>query len=564
MNNSKNIELIIEILKAQRLKYIVISPGGTNLYFVKVIQDDPFFQCYSIVDERSAIYFAIGLYLQLKVPIVTSCTSAQATRNYIPGLTEAYYKHVPILAITMSKHPRFTFQEYMQAPNQTSLPNDCVKKSFALPCISDENDILHSTRLINQSILELTHNINGPVQLCVPWLDFPLKQTNFNTKIIKRISSKEIKNLNIQNKKILICIGEHLPFSEGLYVEIEKFCEHNDVVVYVNHLSNYHGKFTVQGNLPLLTLDFDSFILHCKPDILLTIGGQTGDYPFYSTFSRNDLADMEHWRVSYDGEVVDTYDKLTLIIQAEEQEFFAMLNTKNSDVKLSSHEIYNAWSAVFNAIKTDINVPFSAVSIAQSLAPQLPKESILQFSILNSLRIWNMFNIASSIECYANVGAFGIDGGMSTLIGQSVITEKNSFLIIGDLAFLYDINSISIRHIKSNLRILIVNNSGGIEFKLGGSGTLNKSIDRYIAAAGHFKDAEGWARTCGFKYITAKSKKEFNERIPEFTGKSNEPIILEAFVTDDDERIAYSKIVNCNMCLSLKDKAKSIVKRIIR
>jgi len=110
MNNYKNIELIVQLLKAHNLSTIVISPGGTNQEFVKAVQDDPFFNCYSVVDERSAMYFAIGLYLQYRKPVVTSCTSAQATRNYIPGLTEAYYKKVPILAITMSKHPRFSYQ----------------------------------------------------------------------------------------------------------------------------------------------------------------------------------------------------------------------------------------------------------------------------------------------------------------------------------------------------------------------------------------------------------------------------------------------------------------------
>ena len=144
MDNNKNIEIIVKLLKENDLDQIVISPGGTNQAFVKAIQDDKFFHCYSIVDERSAIYFAIGLYLQLKKPIVTSCTSAQATRNYIPGLTEAFYKRVPILAITMCKHPRFIYQEYMQAPNQISLPEDCVKCSYMLPCISDQNDIRHT------------------------------------------------------------------------------------------------------------------------------------------------------------------------------------------------------------------------------------------------------------------------------------------------------------------------------------------------------------------------------------------------------------------------------------
>ena len=89
--NIQNIKLVTEILKEQNINYIVISPGGTNIELVKKIQEDPFFNCYSIVDERSAMYFAIGIYLQTGKEVATICTSAQATRNYIPGLTEAFY-----------------------------------------------------------------------------------------------------------------------------------------------------------------------------------------------------------------------------------------------------------------------------------------------------------------------------------------------------------------------------------------------------------------------------------------------------------------------------------------
>ena len=172
--DKRAVEITVQLLKEHNIHQIVISPGGTNIPFIKMVQDDPFFHCYSVVDERSAIYFAIGLYLRTGEIIATSCTSAQATRNYIPGLTEAYYKRVPILAITMEKLPRFIGQEYMQAPHQCSLPDDSVKKSVELPYIRDVNDEYECIRKVNDAILELTHHGNGPIQLCIPWLDFPI------------------------------------------------------------------------------------------------------------------------------------------------------------------------------------------------------------------------------------------------------------------------------------------------------------------------------------------------------------------------------------------------------
>ena len=319
--NIENINIVVNLLKENKIRDLVISPGGTNIPLIRAVQDDSFFNCYSVVDERSAAYFAIGIYLQIKHPVALICTSAQATRNYIPGLTEAFYKRVPILAITMEKHPRFKYQEYMQAPDQTSLPNDCVKKSFEMPFISDINDMYHSIRAANQAFLELSRAGYGPVQLCIPWLDFPLNDVTPNIRCIKRYECKEIKKECLKNKKILVVIGEHLPFNKDEKEAINKFCEATDSVVYTNHLSNFHNNYSLNANLLLSTITIDE-LNEIKPDIIISLGGQSGDYPFYLAFSKNTLSDLEHWRICQDGEVVDTYDKLTRVFQGSLVEFF--------------------------------------------------------------------------------------------------------------------------------------------------------------------------------------------------------------------------------------------------
>lgn len=546
--NIKNVEMVAELLKQHNIKNLIINPGGTNIPLVKIVQNDDFFTCYSIVDERSAVYFAIGIYLQTGSPVAMICTSAQATRNYIPGLTEAFYKKAPILAITMEKHPRFKYQEYMQAPDQTSLPADSVKKSFELPFIRDINDVYHSKRLINEAILELSHNGNGPVQLCIPWLDFKISEIEPSKEVIKRLNVNEINKIDFFDKKVLIAIGEHRPFSEEEKNAIDYFCKNTDSVIYTNHLSNFSNEYTVNGNLLLSSID-DKGFEKIKPDIFITIGGQTGDYPLYLRFSKTIYNNMEHWRVAEDGSIKDTYDKLTHVFEGKEKDFF--LNVSKSNVK---HSYVDIWKKEINNLNRNVKVPFSNVSIAQFLHDKLPSNSIIQFSILNSLRVWNLFDLESNIECYSNVGAFGIDGGMSTLIGQSVVSEKLSFMVIGDLAFFYDMNSLGIRHIKNNLRILLINNNGGVEFKLNSED--KNVVDNYIAAANHYKNAKGWAETCNFKYLSAKNMDEFKEVCPEFISSSDKPIILEAFISDENERDAYHLLINENK----KDDAKQLLK----
>lgn len=555
VNNHENIDIVVKLLKQNHIRKIVISPGGTNIPFVRAVQDDSDFECFSVVDERSAIYYAIGLYLQSGEPIACSCTSAQATRNYIPGLTEAYYKRVPILAITMEKHPRFLYQEYMQAPDQTSLPKDCVKKSFELPFLSDINGKLESIRKVNEAINLLQDGRVGPVQLCIPWLDFPLEEYEPKVKWIKKYRTEETWDVSLDGKKILVVIGEHRIFDKDTMKAIENFAAHHNAAIYTNHLSNYSGSYKIEANL-LLLVSKPQEMPELVPDIMISIGGQTGDYPFYNFFS-NPMLQCEHWRVAQDGELIDTYDKLTKVFMCSERRFFERLSASSDPI----HSYYDGIKRKLCTIRTDMELPFSNAWIAQLLHNKLPEKSVVQFSILNSLRVWNFYQLNPSIECYSNVGAFGIDGGMSTLIGQSMLQDNLCFMVIGDLAFYYDMNAIGIRHIKNNLRILLINNNGGIEFKY--SKINNADTDRYIAAGNHFKRAEGWATTCGFRYLAALNKGQFCKAVEEFVKPSAQPILLEAFVSDLDEADAYNMIVERNKPKTMKNMVKMALKGII-
>ena len=549
---AKNIQIVIAALKAHDINQLVLNPGGTNAPFIRNIQDDHFFTCYSVVDERSALYFAIGIYLATGKPVAVCCTSAQATRNYLPGLTEAFYKHVPILAITFSKHPQYTYQEYMQAPDQTSLPKDAVRESFSLPYVCNEHDRIHCERLVNEAILDLTHHIPAPIQLNVPMLDTELSLDTVAElpaiKIIKRYTKDDVRNFDLKDKKVLIVVGEN---RGGDFCRIKDFASKTNSVVYVNHLSNLQNEYTVQGNLLLTCINQEMFDKSFCPDVLITIGGQTGDYPLYHKLAESQVK-YEHWRVSDRGDIVDTYDHLTRVYECSPNDFF-----DNYTGTTTCHEYFDKWSYETTNYKIDIDLPLSAAYVAQQMSKVIPEESIVNFSILNSLRNWNLFRFQNKVTCYCNVGAFGIDGCMSTLLGQSVVSDNLCFMFIGDLSFFYDMNSLGIRHIKNNVRIVLVNNNGGVEFKLGGSEAQHRETDRFIAAANHFKKASGWARDCGFDYFLVKEKADFENYIGKLVEKSENPILLEIQIPDSNDSIAYRAIIKHNDRRSLSTKIKS-------
>lgn len=534
----ENARIVLALLKKHNIRHIVLSPGGSNIPIVQGAQEDPFFKCYSVVDERSAMYFAIGLYLQTGEIIATSCTSAQATRNYIPGLTEAFYKHVPILAITMSKHPRYIGQDYMQCPIQTSLPIDAVKKSFSLPCINTEHDRAQCVRTANEAILELTHHGNGPVQLDIEELDS--ETWHFDDGIKELPDVRTITRYNywdklnpeeLSRKKILIVMGENIPYNDSEVHKIESFAESHDVFIYVNQTSNYRGKYSRNANLLLHFMTQTGFMETFMPDIVITVGGLTGDYAIYGKLFNAPDQSFVHWRVSIDGNVVDTYGKLTRIYEMRVEDFFDKLSTNVS----SFHDYSNVWNLALDKIQYNVDLPLSNAYAALKLSAIIPEGSSITFAIHNSLRVWNWMQIENNVKAYSPVAAFGIDGASSLSFGVSMVTEKLSFLITGDLAYLYDLNALSIRGLRNNIRIVLCNNNGGYEFK-----SIDRKVDvsKYIAAYDHFKDSKGWAETNGFEYVAIRSKDELDRVIPYFISTSEKPIIVELFTTQELESLA--------------------------
>lgn len=555
----ENVRIVISLLKQYNIHHIVVSPGGTNIPISQAVQDDPFFKCYSIPDERSAMYFAIGLYLQTGEIIATSCTSAQATRNYVPGLTEAFYKHAPILAITTAKLERFQYQDYMQAPDQCSLPKDAVKATFDLPPITDDNTRIQVYHNAKKAILELNHHNPGPIQLNIRIVDN--QQGQFEE--VKLPSIRPIKrymawddwtDFSLDGKKVLIVIGEHRPFTYRQQQAIDSFCKSHNVSVYVNHLSNYHGEYSISANLLVSAGGFSQL----KPDILITIGGQTGDYSIYGALLG--IADAEHWRVAEDGAYVDTYMHLTRIFECPDYYFFERLK---NDIK-AEHSYYESWKSLNDTMKYDVDLPFSNMYVAQQMCKHIPEYSIMNFAILNSLRSWSLFPLKRSIQAYGNVAAFGIDGCNSMLIGESMNTDKLCFIVTGDLAFFYDMNALGIRHIKNNVRVLLVNNGGGAEFKImTRNWKENLHVEDFISANGHNGSAKGWAENCGFKYLTAMNKEELAKIQIEFVKTSSKPVILEVFTNGDDETKAMEAIINTNRITTVQNPLCKLVTTLV-
>ncbi len=562
--NDKAVQMLISILKHNNIKKVVTSPGAMSLYFVGSIQHDSYFETYSCVDERSACYMACGLAEESHEPVVIVCTGATASRNYMPGLTEAYYRKIPILAITCAQHFSYIYNNNPQAIDRTNIPNDIANISVQIPQISSHRDELGANLLINKAILELKHHGGGPVHinLCV---------NNFNTgfdvktlPLTRYVDRFEINdNLpTLNSNRIAIFVGAHSIWSSQLTTSVEKFCEKYNALVLCDHTSNYNGKYKI---MPNIVFDQDNYVSPLNNfDILIHIGNISGAYLSINA--------KEVWRVNPDGKLTDAFGKLKYVFEMEELYFFekynAMVNCKNEtsnyfNLKKECDEIET------KAMNCDI--PFSNLWIARNTINLLPKDCHLHLAILNSLRSWNYFYREDSLYCFANTGGFGIDGPLSTIIGSSLAKPNNIFFgIVGDLAFFYDLNSLGNRYVGNNIRIILINNGCGTEFHnySHSAMALGTDVGKYVAADGHYGNKsktliKHYAEDLGFEYISAENKDDFLKNIEYFTSKRqyNKPIIFEVFTDSDEESNALKTIRNLKMSAIgiAKNKAKKVL-----
>ncbi len=560
----KNARIVISLLKENGIRRVIASPGTTNISVVGSMMNDPFFILYSAPDERSAAYMACGMAAETGEPVVISCTGATASRNYLPGLTEAYYRKLPIIALTSSLQIGRSGHLYPQFIDRTEHPKDTVKYSVQIYPIYSPEDEWNCVVKVNEALLELRRNGGGPVHINLmtkgEFADFSVKELP-KVRLIKRYFQGDM--LPAISGKVAVFVGSHMRFSEELTRIIDKFCSVYDAVVFCDHTSGYKGEYRVLYPIVASQQISDEGIDNL--DILIHIGEVSGDY-----YTQGRLRSAKTvWRVNEDGEIRDYFHRLTAVFQMTEMDFF--LNAiENEDEKDAKGHLKKCLAMQKNVYERLPDFPFSNIWIASVSHNKLPSCSVIHFGILNSLRAWNYFEIPRSVDSYSNVGGFGIDGGMSTLIGASLSAPKRLFFgVFGDLAFFYDLNSLGNRHVGDNLRIMLVNNGKGTEFRnyTHPGSTFGDRADEYIAAARHYGNQSEclishYAKDLGFDYIKASNKDEYFKACDYFfDSKISRSIIFEVFTNNEDESNAL-KLLN-NILVDKKHQLAHFAEKIV-
>ena len=543
---------------------VVISPGSRNVPLAIGFASNKKFKCYSIVDERSAAFFALGLSQKSKKPTILICTSGSALLNYYPAVAEAYYSEIPLIILSADR-PEYkinigdgqtinqsnVFEKNILYSN--SLKQDCshateeIIKSNLQKIVNDKADyskiekLQKSIQKNNEEIIEIAFNLSinkmQPVHLNVP-MEEPLYEFNDSPSISVKVKKKTEKKLSLTDldnfykainkaSKIMILIG----VSDGNILSkksIQKINSCSSIIVMKEHTSNVFNESFISNIDRLigpieLQSNSDSLFDELSPEIVISLGGMIVSKKIKS-FLRN-YKPRKHFHIG------NNISKDSFYLGVEHINTTANKFFENIDLNKSDSKYFEKWNQL-DYSKLDLHnrymkvINFSDLKVFEILTNWIPKKYNIQVANSTPIRYFQLFDLKNKNLMFANRGTSGIDGSTSTAIGSSVQNDSPVLLVTGDLSFFYDVNALWNNHIPKNFRIIIINNSGGGIFKILPGFKENNLFSEFIETQ-HNLSARLIAKMFNFNYTRVSTKFGLNLYLRTFFKNSKKPKILE-------------------------------------
>ncbi|MEA3443151.1 MAG: 2-succinyl-5-enolpyruvyl-6-hydroxy-3-cyclohexene-1-carboxylic-acid synthase [Bacteroidota bacterium] len=529
---------LAEILYRKGLRTAIISPGSRNAPLVMAFNRHKGIECLSIIDERSAAFFALGMAQQSCIPVVIISTSGTAALNYAPAIAEAFYQEIPLIILTADRPVEFIDQAEGQAIRQKGIFANYIKKSFELPQqIYSSDDLWYNDRIVSESFNLATTGRPGPVHINVPFRE-PLygvaEAHNKNIKIIEQVSTsrqpsqpileKLISTWNSYQKKMIVS-GMLKPDIE-LNHELNMISSDNSLVVLTETTSNLNGKNFFPCIDKILSSFDDNEAGEFAPRLLVTIGSHVIS-KMLKSFLRNHTP-IEHWHIEASGLAPDTYQSLTKIIQQNPADFFKIINESKINTDSNFRELWQKRDIDNENLHAKYlsNLPFSDLKVYEQILKAVPEFSNLQMANSAGVRYVQLFRPFKQLSYNANRGTSGIDGCTSTGAGAAHFSKIPTTLVTGDIAFLYDSNALWNKHLPDNLKIIIVNNSGGGIFRFISGPSGVEELEEYFETK-HDITVKYIAKNFNVDYLFCDKPNELNDCLKWLYKNTKKTAILE-------------------------------------
>ena len=538
-SDKNTVSLLADIFVKKGLSDIVISPGSRNAPIVLSFANHPEINALSIIDERSAAFFALGMSMEKRKATAIACTSGSAPLNYAPAIAEAYYQKVPLLIFTADRPPELIDVGDGQTIRQKDVYQNYIKASFELPENIDSPAAFElANRIINRA-MDLAHFPEpGPVHINLPFseplyntTDKPVEGTVLSMeKKSKTLSEKYLKQLAgewSKHDKILMIAGQQSA-DESLNEMLSEFVANKNVVLLTETTSNLYDKNFVGCIDNVLTAIREDEEEAFKPDLLITFGQQVVSKKI-KKFLRSYKPD-EHWHISPSGEAMDTYKSLTKTIASKPGDFFKSMDAL---VATSSAEFAKSWLQKRDRVidrREDFlaDIAWSDLQVFDVLLQHIPVGITLHLGNSTPVRYAQLFGSRELITYRSNRGVSGIDGQVSTAAGAAFATDNINLLITGDVGFLYDSNGLMNQNLTPNLKIIVINNGGGGIFRFIPGPDTSPQLEKFFETK-HNYTVEKLAGAFNIKYKKVGTTRELLYALPEFFNETEKPLLLEIF-----------------------------------
>ncbi len=545
-------QTLVQLCLDKGIDHIVISPGSRNAPLTIGFGEAPDFKCFSIVDERCAAFFALGVAQQLKKPVAIVCTSGSALLNYYPAVAEAFYSDIPLVVISADRPANYIDIGDGQTIRQENVFENHIL--YSANCSEGEDFQIKNETEINIA-LNTAIELEGPVHINIPFSE-PLYHTTENQMVWPQNVAARWDDATIEedlkpflskwnsSKRKMILVGVLPPNSvERRFVD--QLSKDESVLVLTETTSNLHNENFImaidQLIAPLVEEDFKKL----QPDILLTFGGMVVSKKI-KAFLRS-FPPKQHWHVDT-KKAFDTYFVLKHHFKTTVNDFFVQFLPKtiyvNSDYqknwlaikkyRLQRHEAYEK------------EIPYSDFMVFCEIFHSAPKHIQLQLSNSATIRYAQLFNIPPSAEVFCNRGTSGIDGSTSTAVGAAFASKLPTIFITGDLSFFYDSNALWNNYIPKNFKIIVINNGGGGIFRILPGEKDTQLFNTYFETK-HNLNAKQLSEMYGFKYEAIHEKEDLKITLKKFFSIKERPALLEIFTpstVNDKVLLGYFKYIS--------------------
>ncbi|QNM86067.1 2-succinyl-5-enolpyruvyl-6-hydroxy-3-cyclohexene-1-carboxylic-acid synthase [Polaribacter pectinis] len=531
-------QLVISACQQFNVGTIVISPGSRNAPLTVGFSNHSEIETLSVVDERCAAFFALGIAQQTKKPIAVLCTSGSALLNYYPAIAEAFYSNIPLVVISADRPKHLIDIGDGQTIRQENVFENHIL--FSANLIENPKFKTRNAQLIGEA-LQISISQQGPVHVNVPF-DEPLYETvekmeefhfphiSMSSLDNSHINYEELAGIWNTSDKKMILVGVNYP-NDDLHKLMDLYAEDDSVLILTETTSNLHHKKAIDSIDQLIfSLDENQFY-DLKPGVLITFGGMIVSKKI-KQFLRY-YQPKHHWNID-EKKATNTFFCLSEFIQTKPVDFFLNFN-KIIRNKKSNYQ--QKWLQIRDE-KREKHQQFLAETkhsdfkVFEQILESIPNNSQLQISNSSIIRYAQLFTIKDSFTVFCNRGTSGIDGSTSTAIGAAFANKNPTVFITGDLSFFYDSNALWNNNIPKNFRIILINNSGGGIFKII-PGPRTTNAHQYFETP-HNLTAEHLSKMYNFEYVKADSKESVEKGLDGFFETSEKPKILEIFTPSEE------------------------------